>query len=349
MTRWLRRLLARIYLELLRRLLGLPPLSRALPEGEARELVDGIAERRLSRFQGAQSLFLSRAFPGRKHQIHEVLYDFETIYPADAFAPLISPDPYLTHQFNELVNPRKWLDPEWYAILQSLEVAPLQLERMHRKAYEWTQTLYALQKLGALREDARCLDVGAGHEVILYWLANRMGEVVATDLYGADWAEAGAQEGDPDVLEAPERFAPFSYRQDRLKFLRMDGRKLEFPDSSFDCVVSLSSIEHFGGVDGAVASLREMGRVCRPQGLVAIATELILNDAQHPEFFTLDELRKLIAASGLKLIQAPTFELPRVVRANPLVLPDEFYKTPMLAINDQGVQFTSVFLVLRKE
>ena len=34
------------------------------------------------------------------------------------------------------------------------------------------------------------LSVGAGHEAILYWLANHAGQVVATDLYEGDWQSA---------------------------------------------------------------------------------------------------------------------------------------------------------------
>jgi hypothetical protein len=33
-----------------------------------------------------------------------------------------------------------------------------------------------------LREDAHVLSVGAGHEHVLYWLANHVQQVVATDM-----------------------------------------------------------------------------------------------------------------------------------------------------------------------
>ncbi len=129
------------------------------------------------------------------------------------------------------------------------------------------------------------LSVGAGHEGVLYWLANRVGWVVATDLYEGVWQQVQGREGDPNVLRNPEAYAPFPYRRDRLTFMRMDGRRLAFRDGTFDLAYSLSSIEHFGGVENAASTLREMGRVLRPGGIVALATEYVLSGPPHEETF----------------------------------------------------------------
>src|SRR5204862_841953 len=129
---------------------------------------------------------------------------------------------------------------------------------MHRKGYEWTQTLFGLRRLGRLTPEARVLSVGAGHEPILYWLANQVGSVVATDMYETGWSGALAGEGDEGVLRRPEAYAPFPYRRERLAFLKMDGRSLAFGSGSFDVAYSLSSIEHFGGLDQAAAALGEL-------------------------------------------------------------------------------------------
>ena len=154
-------------------------------------------------------------------------------------------------QLCELANPAKWDNPEWVALLASLHAMPVDKLSMHRKGYEFAQLLFGLTRLGALSPDARVLSVGAGHEAPLYWLANRLRLVVATDMYDTSWSQAWAAEGDDRVLKRPEDYATFPYRQDRLVFLKMDGRRLAFPDASFDIVYSLSSIEHFGGLDGA--------------------------------------------------------------------------------------------------
>src|SRR6185503_17050669 len=171
-----------------------------------------------------------------------------------AIAPDAGVVPHDT-QLCELANPAKWDNPEWMAILRDLRVLPDHKLSMHRKSYEFTQLLYGLGRLGHLNAGTSVLSVGAGHECILYWLANHVGRVVATDLYGGVWQSEFAAEGNPDVLRDPASYAPFPYRQDRLRFLQMDGSALAFRDGAFDVVYSLSSIEHFGGVEGARRSV----------------------------------------------------------------------------------------------
>ena len=79
----------------------------------------------------------------------------------------------------------------------------------------------------------------------------------------------------------PPGLANFPYREDRLVSLKMDGRFLAFPDASFEVVYSLSSIEHFGGFDGASAAIADMARVLKPGGILALATEYCLCSASR--------------------------------------------------------------------
>jgi SAM-dependent methyltransferase len=209
-------------------------------------------------------------------------------------------------QLCELANPAKWDNPDWLRLLKSLQVLPHHKLAMHRKSYEWTQLLFGLGRLDALGEDAAVLSVGAGHECVLYWLANHAGRVVATDQYEGRWQSDGAREGDAEVLSRPEDFAPFPYRTDRLRFERMDGRRLDFPDATFSVAYSLSSIEHFGGFDGARVALEEMDRVVRPGGVVAVATEYILSGPDYEEAFQPDRIRALFDLPGLSLVEAMT-------------------------------------------
>jgi SAM-dependent methyltransferase len=50
-----------------------------------------------------------------------------------------------------------------------------------------------------------------------------------------------------------------------LRFERMDARAMNFPDASFDVLLSRSAMEHLKPLD---AALREMARVVRPGGVV---------------------------------------------------------------------------------
>ena len=282
-----------------------------------------------------------------KYPYEQILENFDELFDSAPFKPYVSGNPVDDIALCECADPRKWLDPEWTQYLEKLGLSPSP-ELMHRKGYEWAQTLYGLERLGALTHTADCLGVGSGHEAILYWLANHVGSVIATDLYDGAWASEGALEGDPAVLAEPAKYAPFDYRQDRLRFLRMDGRQLDFEDDRFDFVFSLGSIEHFGGNRPAAQSMSEMARVCRPGGVVVVATELILNDRSHPEFFTIDELREyIVAASGMKLVQTPRFEIPNVALRLPCLMPEEEHRTPHLILDFGGVITTSVIFFFR--
>jgi SAM-dependent methyltransferase len=251
-------------------------------------------------------------------------------------------------QLCELANPAKWSNPEWMALLQSLVIVPADRASMHRKGYELTQLLFGLSRLGAVRDDVHVVSVGAGHEPVLYWLANHVARVVATDLYEGAWQAEGSMEGDAVVLADPARYAPFPYRRDRLEFLRMDGTRLEFEDASFDVAYSLSSIEHFGRVDGARRAIAEMARVLRPGGILALATEYCLSGPPHHEAFQPAEVHALLDHPGLDLV-APLDELVwRRYDYRAVDLRVNRHQTPQLVVQDLGTEFTSVMAFLRK-
>jgi SAM-dependent methyltransferase len=250
-------------------------------------------------------------------------------------------------QLCELANPAKWDNEEWVDILRDLGLADDGLA-MHRKPYEFAQLVFGCRRLGALRDDAAVLSVGAGHEGVLYWLANHVGRVVATDLYEGLWQVNQGREGNPDVLRDPAAYAPFPYRRDRLTFMRMDGRHLEFADGTFDVAYSLSSIEHFGGMDGALATLREMGRVLKPGGILALATEYVLEGPPHEETFQPDEFARLIDQPGLQLVEPVDLDVYRRYQATPVDLYKDPYQTPHMLVRFNDTVFTTVMVFLRK-
>jgi SAM-dependent methyltransferase len=250
-------------------------------------------------------------------------------------------------QLCELANPAKWDNDEWLDILRSLGLSDDKLT-MHRKSYEFAQLIFGCRRLQALREDSSVLSVGAGHEVVLYWLANHVRRIVATDMYEGAWQGAQSREGDPDVLRDPHRYAPFEYRKEALDFLKMDGRHLAFRDGSFDVAYSLSSIEHFGGLDGASRTIREMGRVLKPGGILALATEYMLAGPRHVETFEPAELNDLIRQPGLELVEPIDDRVFRRYHTEPVNLYGNPYQTPHMLVQFNDSVFTSVMVFLRK-
>ncbi len=250
-------------------------------------------------------------------------------------------------QLCELANPAKWDNEEWLDILRSLGLSDDRL-LMHRKPYEFTQFLYGCRRLGMIRSDASFISIGAGHEHPLYWLSNHVQRVVATDMYEGSWQDERAREGDPSVLDNPDRYAPFPYRRQHLEFMRMDGRHLEFPDATFDVSYSLSSIEHFGGLEGAAQTMKEMARVLKPNGVLALATEYVIAGPPHEETFQSADIRALIAASGLELVEPIDEAVYRRYDARPVRLQVDPYESPHMTVQLDDTVFTSVMLFLRK-
>jgi SAM-dependent methyltransferase len=250
-------------------------------------------------------------------------------------------------QLCELANPAKWDNPAWTARLRELGLTDHKLS-MHRKAYEFAQLAYGLERLGLLDDSVSVLSVGAGHEAVLFWLANHVGQVVATDLYEGVWQQVQSREGDAGVIHDPASYAPFPYREDRLQFLRMDATHLDLESNRFDAAYSLSSIEHFGGVEGAGLAIDEMARVVRHGGIVALATELAIAGPPHPEVFQPEQIAMLVDRPGLELLQPIDTRVYDRYDYAAVDLYRNPHQTPHMVVRFNDTVFTTVFVWLRK-
>jgi SAM-dependent methyltransferase len=188
-----------------------------------------------------------------------------------------TPATRLTRQYAKLCDLPDFDDPEVAATIA--DVTPSRsASEPHRKPWEFAMGALFLRDVGRLGGDSEILDVGAGSEEILFWLANRSSRVVAVDIYGR--GAFGDREAVASMLDDPAAHAPYPYPRERLEVRAMDARKLDFPDESFDAVVSFSSIEHFGDRDEIARSASEIGRVLRPGGHAFLVTEVFVS--QHP-------------------------------------------------------------------
>lgn len=106
----------------------------------------------------------------------------------------------------------------------------------------------------------RVLDI-ASPKLLACWLAEyTQAEVVGTDLWAAE----------VDAWRALTTAAdPSGSRWARLRLEAADGTALPYEDASFDAAYSSSVIEHIPG-DGDSAAMRELARVLRPGGVLAL-------------------------------------------------------------------------------
>jgi SAM-dependent methyltransferase len=262
-----------------------------------------------------------------------------------------------------LTNIAAYSDPHWMELFADLGTysydhhifASGHPPEVHRKGWEWTQTIWGLERLDMLKAEYRGIGVGAGRECVIFWLADRIAQVVATDLYGnTEWSTEGGREADVAVVENPQAFCPRPIRTEAIEFRTMDGTDLShFADGTFDFAWSLSSIEHFGTHERSGDSVREMARVVRSGGVLAIATEyLLLPDQTHPEYFSHSDFNHhvLLASPDLELVEPMDWSLPpEEYLIDSVVLPAMTGKTRRhVVLNDGHVQWTSILAFFRK-
>ena len=117
--------------------------------------------------------------------------------------------------------------------------------------------------LAHLGQGARILDVGCGGGLFTNYIADQRPDL---HIIGIDLSQ-------PQINRASKRLRAYS---DRVKLQLGDATKLEFPDASFDGVISYGAIKHWISRSAGVA---ECVRVLKPGG------PLLITDADRSATF----------------------------------------------------------------
>src|SRR5207237_2887863 len=112
---------------------------------------------------------------------------------------------------------------------------------------------------------------------------------------------------------------------------------------------SLSSIEHFGGLGGACATVDEMARVLKAGGIVALATEYVLDGPPHEETFQPAEIAELFDRPTLRLVQPVDDRVYTPYQYAAVDLYANPHQTPHMVVRFNDTIFTSVMAFLRKD
>ncbi|MGB8129525.1 MAG: class I SAM-dependent methyltransferase [Candidatus Angelobacter sp.] len=153
------------------------------------------------------------------------------------------------------------------------------------------------------RGDERVLDVGTGRGLLLIGAARRLTTGTAT---GIDvWS---TKDLSGNSLSRTQTNIEVEGVQDKVDLKSDDARKLNFPDASFDVILSNLCLHNIPQVEGRAQACREIARVLKPGG-----TALISDLANTGTY------QKTLAACGLKASRTGftllTFPWLRVVRA----------------------------------
>jgi arsenite methyltransferase len=116
-----------------------------------------------------------------------------------------------------------------------------------------------------LRGDERVLDLGCGRGAVVLVAAKLLprGSAVGVDIWRAD------QTG--NSVQATLGNAEAEGVADRIELHTRDMTNLQFPDASFDLVVSSLAIHNLPGNKARIAAIDEAIRVLRPGGRLVIA------------------------------------------------------------------------------
>ncbi|PWK81351.1 class I SAM-dependent methyltransferase [Fulvimonas soli] len=117
----------------------------------------------------------------------------------------------------------------------------------------------------ALRGDEQLLDVGCGRGMLLLEAARRLPRGRAT---GLDLWSTRDQSG--NAAAATARNAELAGLRGRVRIDTGDMRAMPYPDASFDVVVSSLAIHNLPGAADREQALREIARVLRPGGRLAL-------------------------------------------------------------------------------
>ena len=82
-----------------------------------------------------------------------------------------------------------------------------------------------MRRFGKLNDNSKAIGIAFAKEPLLFYLANSVNHVYATDLYDS----TKDRNAPSDFPENPKKYAPFPYKEDALTALRMDATNLEFP------------------------------------------------------------------------------------------------------------------------
>ena len=137
------------------------------------------------------------------------------------------------------------------------------------------------------RGDERVLDIGTGRGLLLIGAAKHLttgGEAVGIDIWRSEDLTG-------NVPEAPLRNARLEGVEQRVRVRDGDARKLDFPDSSVDVVLSLFCIHNIDSPQEQAQACREIERVLKPGGKALVG-----------EYLPTHNYAKIFTDSGLKVI-----------------------------------------------
>ncbi len=162
---------------------------------------------------------------------------------------------------------------------------------------DW-ELLQVLERANHFPRAARILDTGSFNTYLALYFAKKFSNVTASDLLQQRWQKSWLRRlhlAPNKPTEAPYAMWTEVMRGAGVNLENFDLTKISAADASFDCVISISVIEHIPQIESAI---RELYRVLAPGGRLLITTDCSPEPrpfANGVRYFSRDELRVLFS------------------------------------------------------
>jgi len=174
---------------------------------------------------------------------------------------------------------------------------------------------YLLQGI-SFQKNWRVLELGARGSAFGAFLASKVDTIIISDNFQKGqspahvWLDFNKVDSYGDLKKWKNRWMAISSNPEITRCLNIDCRSIPYKDNSFDCVFAISVIEHIKDKDGYTGeedlkALKEMERVVKPGGIVAITTDFSKEDKcrkGRTRRYTEKSIIELINKTNLKFI-----------------------------------------------
>lgn len=172
----------------------------------------------------------------------------------------------------------------------------------YERVHEAPEVIESLRLEG--HNSLKILDVACGSSIYPLYLASKGHLMYVVDLNPKDikWQE--------------KKFKKMKLKVEAL--FEDCTRGISYPDSFFDRIYSISSIEHFSGMNGDVCAMQHISRVLKPNGITVISVPLSKQYRENIDskeyignfsrYYDLNNIKeRLIKPSNLKLLDIVVF------------------------------------------
>lgn len=162
----------------------------------------------------------------------------------------------------------------------------LEIDRIHRKIWEFAVIAQVFKEYRRSSSEVRCLGFGCGKEPLPKWFLDQGANVVVSDAPGDDpkWVGTSQHAKSLSDLGIDDKSSG------SIEFLQIDMNAVpsDLLNGQFDFTWSAGSFEHIGGIEKSILFFCNQMRTLKPGGLACHTTEFNYESQFGPNFTPLD-------------------------------------------------------------